>query len=59
MVYYALLDGPPAAALLLTLDVPKRKLRYPLKWVFISLLVANLAGMAAVKLLSFSGVLVR
>jgi len=42
-----------------SLDVPNRKLRYPLKWVIVSLVVASLAGIAATRLLSYSGVLVR
>jgi len=57
--YEALTTGQPVAALLIILDVPKRKLRYPLKWVFVSLVVASLAGTAATRLLSYSGVLVR
>jgi hypothetical protein len=59
IVYYALTAGLPAAALLMTWDIPNRKFRYSLKWVFGSLVVANLAGIVAARLLSYSGVLVR
>jgi hypothetical protein len=59
IVFGALTAGLPAAVLLVTLDIPNRKFRYQLKWVFVSLLLANLAGIAAARLLSYSGVLVR
>ncbi len=59
IVFGALTAGLPAAVLLVTLDIPKRKFRYQLKWVFVSLLLANLAGIAAARLLSYSAVLVR
>jgi hypothetical protein len=57
IVFGALTAGLPAAVLLVTLDIPNRKFRYQLKWVFVSLLLANLAGIAAARLLSYSGVL--
>jgi hypothetical protein len=59
IVFGALTAGLPAAVLLVTLDIPNRKFRYQPKWVFVSLLLANLAGIAAARLLSYSGVLVR
>jgi hypothetical protein len=57
IVYYALTGGLPATVLLMMLDIPNRKLRYPVKSVFVSLVTATLAGEAAARLLGYSGVL--
>ncbi len=57
IVYYVLKDGLPAIGLLVCFDIAKRKLRYPLKWAFVILLVANLAGLTTAWLLKYSGIL--
>jgi len=57
VIYYVVSDGPPLLVLLRAMDWTSRKFRYPLKWVFVAMLVANLASIAASRLLRYSGIL--